>query len=414
MANNVVGVLGRKKVKGLSDGQGVGVDSPLLKRERDNLYFILRQVRKQNSKSEKPSPYPAQTLQKLEPGALEHGLAIFAYLGDVQLRFVFEQSNGDRTLAKMQDLKNLDLNAEQAFAVASENMNKRMATPRVMEQPAGFYQLGGGENVDQNTDFWFARNTWVEQAKKHQSALVVALPRRGAVFFAPHNNAKAVAAMKNRAQELYAKAGEQRVSGKLFGFTGSQWKLFDVLDAGDAKSSSKKTTQTRTTPTTSTTTNANVTAQALSRARKAGESKSATLAHANQNDNLYRTPDADLDDYDSEFDDESAYSEDELEDIISGQKAMKLSVLANFVLAAAVQYMPLGLIVVLGSLIILYGVHGVFKTCTAAKFDIVTKVLGILGMLFFLTSLIVVLVLSHKATKILRDEGYEVGFFGVK
>lgn len=211
----------------------LGGSSPLLRRERDNLYFTLRHIAKQNSSSDKPTPYPAKTIQKLDPGAWEHDLAVFAYVGDVQLRFVFIQPDGDSkgefTMAKMADLKRLDLEPEAAFAVACENIRSGLPAPKTMEQPAGFYQVGGGNGLDENTQFWFMKSYWVEQAKKHQAALVAAFPRRGTVYFAPYGNDKAIEAMRKRALELHKKAHEQSISGKLFGFTGKKWKVYKDL-----------------------------------------------------------------------------------------------------------------------------------------------------------------------------------------
>lgn len=410
MAHGVINALGRKSVAGMSaDSVAVGLDSPLLKRARENLFFTLRQVRKQNSSSDTPTPYPAKMLQKIDAAALEMNLAVFAYVGDVQLRFVFVQNNGDKTIARMQDLEKLELTPEQAFAVACDNLNRNMPAPRVMEQPAGFYQIGGGGSIDQNTDFWFVRSLWLEQAKHFQSALIVAFPRRGAVLFAPHNDAAAVAAMRKRAQELYAKAGEQRVSGMLFGFTGKQWKVFDTVEEGAAAKAALRTA--------SSSAGAGRGSKAAplphARTQQQGGRRSAGGVSASAADNPYRTPKADVQ-TDSEFEDESAYSDDAIEDIISGQKAIIRSVLGSFLLSAVSATLPLKVLALLALAVLGYGVHGVIRICSGAKLSTATQILSVLGILFPLTGLIVLVVLNRKASAVLRDEGFEVGFFGVK
>lgn len=420
MADDVINMLGRKSVAGMSAGGAVvGLDAPLLKRTRDNLFFTLRQVRKQNSSSDSPTPYPAKMLQKIDAAALELNLAIFAYVGDVQLRFVFVQNNGDKTIARMQDLDKLELTPEQAFAVACENLNRNMPAPKVMEQPAGFYQVGGGSSIDQNTDFWFVRSLWVEQAKRFQSALIVAFPRRGVVLFAPHNKAAAVAAMHKRAQELYAKAGEQRISGMLFGFTGKQWKVFAAVEgsaggiAPDATKGAAAAPQTAPSAATETATGVAPTQLPRARTQQQGGRRTAGGAPMPTEHNPYRTPTAEVQ-ADSAFEGEPAYSDEALEDIIGGQKAMIRSVLGSFLLGAVSSSLPLGPLLFLALFVLGYGVYGVFRICKGAALGVVTQVLGMLGMLLPLTSLIVLVVLNRKATAILRDEGFEVGFFGVK
>lgn len=408
MAHDVIHALGRKSVAGMSAGNAVtGLDSPLLKRERENLFFTLRQVRKQNSSSDSLTPYPAKMLQKIDAAALELRLAVFAYVGDVQLRFVFVQSNGDKAIARMHDLEKLELTPEQAFAVACENLKRNMPAPRVMEQPTGFFQVGGGGSIDQNTEFWFMRSLWLEQAKRFQSALIVAFPRRGTVLFAPHSNAAAVAAMRKRAQELYANAGEQRVSGMLFGFTGKQWKVFAALEAAAQAAPSPATadaagSETPPLP------HARTQQQGARRSDSGGTSAPAPAAG-----NPYRTPQAEAQ-MDSEFEEESAHSDEAIEDIISGQKAIIRSVLGSFLLSAVSATLPLKVLALLALAVLVYGVHGVIRICSGAKLSNTTRILSILGILFPLTGLIVLVVLNRKASAILRDEGFDVGFFGVK
>lgn len=420
MAHDVIHALGRKSVAGMSAGNTVaGLDSPLLRRERENLFFTLRQVRKQNSSSDSPTPYPAKMLQKIDAAALELNLAVFAYVGDVQLRFVFVQSNGDKAIARMQDLEKLELTPEQAFATACDNLKRNMPAPRVMEQPAGFYQVGGGGSVDQNTDFWFVRSLWLEQAKRFQSALIVAFPRRGAVLFAPHNDAAAVAAMRKRAQELYANAGEQRISGMLFGFTGKQWKVFAAVEAA-AKAADKAATAAplpaavsaaaaaATGSETPPLPRARTQQQGARRSGSGGNTSAPTAGN-----NPYRKPAADVQS-DSEFEGESAYSDEAIEDIISGQKAIIRSVLGSFLLSALSATLPLKVLALLALAVLVYGVHGVIRICRGAELSTTTQILSVLGILFPLTGLIVLVVLNRKASAILRDEGFDVGFFGAK
>ena len=59
-------------------------------------------------------------------------------------------------------------------------------------------------------------------------------------------------------------------------------------------------------------------------------------------------------------------------------------------------------------------IYGVYRLCTGLKYSIGLKLLMIIVMFNFLSSLIALIVLSIECTKQLRGAGYEVGLFGVK
>ncbi|WP_201549965.1 hypothetical protein [Psychrobacter fjordensis] len=105
-----------------------------------------------------------------------------------------------------------------------------------------------------------------------------------------------------------------------------------------------------------------------------------------------------------------------VEDIASGQKIVIYSIVANFLVGVSQRSTPeLGVIVIVFSLLVTAAaIYGAYRLCTGLDYSVGIKVLVVVLLFVPFINLITLIVLSVKGTKVLRQAGYEVGFFGVK
>jgi hypothetical protein len=99
-----------------------------------------------------------------------------------------------------------------------------------------------------------------------------------------------------------------------------------------------------------------------------------------------------------------------------GQKAVIYSILLNFILTAAERShaLPNWVVYVLFVLIGIYSMSGMLKICSGIQATQNKKIVFMTLVYFPLVNLIVFVFLSRRATRLLRDAGWEVGLFGAR
>ena len=100
----------------------------------------------------------------------------------------------------------------------------------------------------------------------------------------------------------------------------------------------------------------------------------------------------------------------ELQQVASGQKLIIYSIILNF-LTIALQHSG-GLALALALVAIVMALMGVARVCGGLGYSTGTKVLLIIGCFVPLVGLVILVVLSMKATSRLREAGYKVGLLG--
>jgi len=108
---------------------------------------------------------------------------------------------------------------------------------------------------------------------------------------------------------------------------------------------------------------------------------------------------------------QGAGNDDEmLEQVRSGQKLIIYAIMVNFVAYAARQSPSFALLLYGVALIMAF--FGIFRLATGLGFSTIIKV--VLSLLQFvpLANIVSLLLLSSRATKALRDGGYQVGLLG--
>jgi len=121
------------------------------------------------------------------------------------------------------------------------------------------------------------------------------------------------------------------------------------------------------------------------------------------NDNPYQAPRAQVEDH-------SPSDSADLEQIASGQKLVIYSIILNFVTVAA-RNSP-GLALALSLVALVMAIIGILRLCGGFGHSTGTKVLLVIGCFVPLVNLVMLVVLSMKATGRLREAGYKVGLLG--
>lgn len=195
---------------------------------------------------------PTERVQWLPATATAGGAAplVASYIGDLQLRFVFRTPGLPDTPLTEPALQALDLNVQRALAVASLNLKRRHGTPIATEFSSGVYVLRGIE-ADALANYVLDRSFWRKQLERFPAGVVVAVPKRGTLYFADAGNPQAVEALAQLAAKMLHTAGAATLSRQLYAFGGTGWRVHGPLpevatpvpEPGDTTSSAARARQ---------------------------------------------------------------------------------------------------------------------------------------------------------------------------
>lgn len=189
-----------------------------------NLIAVLRESPGENHQDEALRPM-ARVMARLADGReVEIDASWFHYLGDMHVRLVFDGQRSMQT-ASPGDLARLSLTPEAALALASDNLRRRYGPPQVVPYAAGLLQVTG-RSPDLVSSYFFDRDFWLRVAQEHPAGVVVAVPQRGGLVFAPADNALAVTALQFSAVALFTAAERVRISSALYLFKDGRWSVY--------------------------------------------------------------------------------------------------------------------------------------------------------------------------------------------
>jgi hypothetical protein len=189
-----------------------------------NLMVVLRPSAGANKQDEALRPY-GKLLATLDDGReVELETSWFHYLGDMHIRLVFD-GPGSVQSASAQDLARLQLEPEQALELAIANLRRVYGAPAAQPWSGGLMQVLGG-SADFNSSYFLDRKFWQSLQRQHPQGLVVAVPRRGGLVYAPLADEEAVARLRFSAAALYAGGERSRVSSALYLFKDDRWSVF--------------------------------------------------------------------------------------------------------------------------------------------------------------------------------------------
>jgi hypothetical protein len=148
----------------------------------------------------------------------------FNYLGDLHLRLVFD---GERQVQSVvpDDLARLRLSPEQALERAVRNLRDRYGPAEAKPWSGPLMQVQG-RAAELNSSFLLDREFWLQQLARHPEGVVVAVPSRGGLVFAPASDESALVSLQFSAAALYAADDRARVSSALYLFKHGRWSVF--------------------------------------------------------------------------------------------------------------------------------------------------------------------------------------------
>lgn len=196
-------------------------------RSRENLMVVVRESMGANRPDDAFTPTGKVRARLPDGRVIEMEMASWEYIGDTHIRFVFD---GPQTMvnATPPDLSKLGLNGvDDALALALANVKRVYGEPSAKLWEAGVYQVQG-KSPDLDSSYFLDRAYWQALLKVHPEGLVVALPKRGGLLYAPISDSKAVEGLKRGIRHLHASSERLRVSSALFLFKGGNWSVFQA------------------------------------------------------------------------------------------------------------------------------------------------------------------------------------------
>lgn len=198
---------------------------PDIPKNRDNFMVVVRELIGADKKDELLKPV-GKTKAKFSDGTeIETEMAWWEFIGDTHIRFVFD---GDQTMdnAAPGDLVKLGLtNVDDALALALKNLKQTYGEPQSTPWEGGV-MIVAGKASDFDSSYFLDRAFWRKLHKENPDGILVAVPKRGGLLYAPMSDTKSVDAMKRMVAQLHETSGSLRVSSALFLFKDDKWSVF--------------------------------------------------------------------------------------------------------------------------------------------------------------------------------------------
>ncbi len=192
---------------------------------RDNLMVVVRESIGANRQDDTFKP-TGRVKAKLPDGKeIEFEMASWEFIGDTHIRFVFDSPQTMRN-ATPQDLDKLGVRSvDEALALAMGNIKRVYGEPNTSPWEGGVF-LVQGKSPDLDSSYFLDRPFWQSMLKKYPEGVVVSVPKRGGLLFAPLSDVKAVEGLKRAVASLHTSSGRLRASGALFLFKDDRWSVF--------------------------------------------------------------------------------------------------------------------------------------------------------------------------------------------
>ena len=190
---------------------------------RTNLMVVLRETVGANKTDE--TLRPAGALKGTLPDGTPVDLhwALFDFLGDMHIRFVFDSPTIMRDL-RTEEFEALKLSPDEAVNLAIANIERVYGKPTAAAWSGALLRVHG-KSPDFDSSYFLDRAFWLEQAKDHSEGLVVAVPNRGGLLFTAASNAQEVDRLQAKSEELFISSGKMRVSAALYLFKDGHWSV---------------------------------------------------------------------------------------------------------------------------------------------------------------------------------------------
>jgi uncharacterized protein YtpQ (UPF0354 family) len=194
-----------------------------------NLLVVLRESHGQNKQDESLRPI-GKIHASLDDGSeVEVETSWYQYLGDMHIRLVFDKGQQMES-ASPEDLARLRLSPEEALNLAVANLRRVYGVPAAQPWSGKLMQVQG-DAADLNSSYFLDREFWRSLQSQHPEGLVVAVPRRGGLVYAPVSDEDAVTSLRFSVAALYAGGPGTRLSSALYLFKDGHWSVFQPPQA---------------------------------------------------------------------------------------------------------------------------------------------------------------------------------------
>jgi hypothetical protein len=191
-----------------------------------NLLVVLRESLGENKQDESLQPFGKLYGTTPDGKQVEFETSWYQYLGDMHIRLVFD---GHQTLqsASPDDLSRLKLSPAQALQLAVANLRRVYGEPMVHPWSGGLMQVEA-RSADLTSSYFLDREFWEALQSRYPDGLVVAVPRRGGLVYAPAGDGDAVDNLRFGVAALYAGGPGARLSSALYLFKDNRWSVFQA------------------------------------------------------------------------------------------------------------------------------------------------------------------------------------------
>jgi hypothetical protein len=189
-----------------------------------NLLVVLRESHGQNKPDEALRPFGKVRGVLADGREVDVDISWYKYLGDMHLRLVFDGGQSMQS-ASSEDLARLHLTPDEALKLAVANLKRLYGAPAAQPWTGGLMQVQG-RDPDFNSSYFLDRDFWRTLQAQHPEGLVVAVPRRGGLVYAPAADEAAVESLRFSVAALYAGGPGARLSSALYLFKDGHWSVF--------------------------------------------------------------------------------------------------------------------------------------------------------------------------------------------
>jgi hypothetical protein len=190
------------------------------------LMAVVRESQGANKQDEALKPTGKVQMIGSDGAPVEIEFAAFEFIGDMHIRFVFDDVNTMRVL-RPEELTKLDLSPEKALNLAVANIKRVYGEPKTVPLTDGISQVQG-KSPDLDSSYFLDREFWRGLLRQHPEGLVVAVPSRGGLLFAPATDDNAVGVLRTNVGHWYVESDRLRVSSALYLFKDDRWSVYQA------------------------------------------------------------------------------------------------------------------------------------------------------------------------------------------
>ncbi len=188
------------------------------------LMVVLRESEGMCKTDEILQPVGHMTTTLSDGQKIEKTFAWYSLIGDMHIRFVYDSKTTMINLAA-DEFEELKLNPNEALKLAVQNIKNVYGVPQFSPWLGGVMEVAG-KCPDLDSSYFLDREFWLNLLNKYSEGLVVAVPKRGGLLFAPLSDTAAVDGLKKSIAMLYSTSEHLRVSSALYLFSEGRWSVF--------------------------------------------------------------------------------------------------------------------------------------------------------------------------------------------